>query len=224
VVPGRRERLIELFEGELISPQENAGMHVLGQFRSPSEPDTFIWLRGFVDRASRPAALSGFYDGPVWSSRRDAANASIADSDNVILLRPLAGDDRHPLDPSARLDRRPLTLAVQPVPADCHCELAAVFGHGHVSTSLRDGVIALFLSDLGPNNWPRLPVRADGPFFVWLNERPTLLSPDGPAGPLARLIASMTGTEPELLDLSPTAVSLRRARGRSETGTRVGAR
>lgn len=186
-------------------------MRILGQFRSASSPDAFIWLRGFPDHESRPAALSRFYDGPAWARWAAAANATMADSDNVIVLRPLAGDDRHPVDPWARLDRRVLTLGVQRVSSDAHAELSATLGQGRVPASLCPGLIALFVSEPAANNWPRLPVRDDGPFFAWLSERPTLLSSGDPAGPLTRLVTSLAGTEPELLDLTPTALSLRRS-------------
>ena len=39
--PGRRDDLIELFERELIEPQEYAGMRAIGQFRDDEHPDVF---------------------------------------------------------------------------------------------------------------------------------------------------------------------------------------
>ena len=86
--PGRRDELIELFDAFLVEPQERAGMRVLGQFRDLDRPDWFVWLRGFGDMASRTAALGDFYNGPVWAQHRAAANATMVDSDDVLLLRP----------------------------------------------------------------------------------------------------------------------------------------
>lgn len=37
---------------------------------------------------SRAKALNDFYSGPVWKAHRQAANATMIDSDNVLLLRP----------------------------------------------------------------------------------------------------------------------------------------
>ncbi|MDX6763979.1 NIPSNAP family protein, partial [Streptomyces sp. F8] len=88
--PGRRDDLIELFDGELVEPQEEEGMAVLGQFRDLDDPDRFVWLRGFPDMAARHDALAAFYGGPVWARHRDRANATMSDSDDVLLLRPLA--------------------------------------------------------------------------------------------------------------------------------------
>src|ERR687892_2319959 len=87
--PGRREELIELFDGELIEPQEACGMRVIGQFRDLDRPDRFVWLRGFSDMASRRESLEAFYGGPVWRAHKDAANATMIDSDDVLLLRPV---------------------------------------------------------------------------------------------------------------------------------------
>jgi hypothetical protein len=86
--PGQRDTLIELFEREFIESQEACGMHLLGQFRDLDDPDRFVWLRAFDDMPARAQALTAFYGGPVWKAHRDAANATMIDSDNVLLLRP----------------------------------------------------------------------------------------------------------------------------------------
>src|SRR5690349_1574176 len=86
--PGKRDVLLDLFDREFIEPQEALGMKVIGQFRGLDHPDRFVWLRGFRDMTSRAKALSDFYGGPVWKAHRQAANATMIDSDNVLLLRP----------------------------------------------------------------------------------------------------------------------------------------
>lgn len=85
--PGRRDELIDLFERELLEPQEAAGMTIIGQFRDLDHPDTFTWLRSFPDMPARRRALDAFYGGRVWTAHRDAANATMIDSDDVHLLR-----------------------------------------------------------------------------------------------------------------------------------------
>src|SRR5262249_34890767 len=87
--PGGRDVLIDLFDREFVEPQEAVGMHVVGQFRDLDDPDRFVWLRGFTDMISRADALAAFYGGPVWQAHRGAANATMVDSDNVLLLRPV---------------------------------------------------------------------------------------------------------------------------------------
>src|ERR1041384_845291 len=85
--PGRRDELIELFDREFVETQEAAGIAVLGQFRDLDRPEEFVWLRGFPDMPSRSAALRAFYGGPVWKKHSAAANATMIDSDDVLLLR-----------------------------------------------------------------------------------------------------------------------------------------
>ncbi|RWG94112.1 NIPSNAP family protein, partial [Mesorhizobium sp.] len=86
--PGDRETLIALFDREFIESQEAVGMTVIGQFRDLDRPDMFVWLRGFADMEARRKALTAFYEGPVWAEHRDAANATMIDSDDVLLLKP----------------------------------------------------------------------------------------------------------------------------------------
>ena len=59
LVPGSRSTLIELFERELIEPQEAAGMVIGGPFIDLEDPNNFVWLRGFtsMDAPPRPRML-----------------------------------------------------------------------------------------------------------------------------------------------------------------------
>ena len=85
--PGKRDVLIELFEREFLTTQEQAGIRVLGQFRDLDDPDRFVWFRSFPGMVQRREALTRFYSGPAWMAHRDAANATMIDSDDVLLLR-----------------------------------------------------------------------------------------------------------------------------------------
>lgn len=87
--PGRRDDLIELFEREFVESQEELGICLLGLFREDGDEDRFVWFRGYRDLESRIAALQGFYEGPVWARHARAANETMIDSDDVLLLRPL---------------------------------------------------------------------------------------------------------------------------------------
>ena len=85
---GHARVLIELFEREFIESQEALGMTLVGQFRDLDNPDRFVWLRGFADMTTRAQALQAFYSGPIWKTHREAANETMIDSDDVLLLRP----------------------------------------------------------------------------------------------------------------------------------------
>ena len=105
--PGQREVLIDLFDREFVESQEAEGMAVVGQFRDLDDPDRFVWIRGFGSMPARARALAGFYGGPVWKANSAAANATMIDSDNVLLLRRVnpgaTGDKARDIDPVALL-------------------------------------------------------------------------------------------------------------------------
>src|SRR6059036_1318055 len=86
--PGQRDVLIDLFDREFVESQEALGMKLIGQLRDLDDPNRFVWLRGFRDLAARAPALQAFYGGPDWKTHCDAANATMVDSSNVLLLRP----------------------------------------------------------------------------------------------------------------------------------------
>jgi hypothetical protein len=173
--PGQRDTLIELFDREFVEPQEALAMAVMGQFRDLDTPDRFVWLRGFADMASRARGLAAFYGGPVWLQHRDAANATMVDSDDVLLLRPAwpgAGVSMH--------GRRRARAVAGPAPAGVlgahvmplrqpagdgllhHCRevLAPCLRHGGGE------VLGWYLTEHSPNNFPRLPVREGEPVLV----------------------------------------------------------
>src|SRR4051812_11734754 len=86
--PGQREVLVELFDREFVESQEALGARLIGQFRDLDRPDWFVWLRGFADMDARLRALTDFYGGSVWKANSAAANATMIDVANVLLLRP----------------------------------------------------------------------------------------------------------------------------------------
>ncbi|UKD55425.1 NIPSNAP family protein [Amycolatopsis sp. FU40] len=117
--PGQRDVLIDLFDRELVEPQEAAGCTVVGQFRDEDDPDRFVWFRSFPDMTARHAALTAFYlEGEAWRTHRDAANATMLDSDDVLLLRPETDFPpmSRPLDPVESSSR--ILVLIGPPAAD----------------------------------------------------------------------------------------------------------
>src|SRR6266508_3826777 len=99
---GQRDTLIKLFDSTFVESQEEVGIEVIGQFRDLDDPDRFVWLRGFADMEARARGLAGFYHGPAWRAHREAANATMVDSDNVLLLKPAAPGAGFTLPPARR--------------------------------------------------------------------------------------------------------------------------
>ena len=94
--PGQRVVLIALFDREFVESQEELELAVLGQFRDLDNRDRFVWLRGFETMPGRAKALASFYSGPAWRAHSAGANATMIDSDNVLLLRPVSARSAFP--------------------------------------------------------------------------------------------------------------------------------
>ena len=170
---GQRDALIALFEREFVESQEAAGLQVLGTFRDLDDPDRFVWLRGFDALADRAGALSRFYGGPTWQVHREAANATIVDSDNVLLLRPASrgprlADALRPRDDAAT--NAVFTVTVCPLreaPGDAQWRDFAQCVHPW-SVGVGGELLACWTSESAPNDFARLPVREGEPVLAWL--------------------------------------------------------
>jgi quinol monooxygenase YgiN len=173
--PGARERLIDLFDREFIETQEDVGMTVIGQFRDLDDPDSFVWLRGFSDMPARAQALAAFYDGPVWAKHRDAANGTMVNSDNVLLLRPAFPDAGFALleqRPDPHAPPRPPGLVIAticylaPQTEEPFARLFAELLAPRLAAASAT-ILASFVTERSPNSFPRLPVREGETVFVW---------------------------------------------------------
>jgi hypothetical protein len=225
---GQRDVLIDLFEREFIEAQEAAGMVVIGQFRDLDDPCRFVWLRGFQDMPGRAEALGTFYGGPVWKANRDQANATMVDSDNVLLLRPVNTRSGFPVTAAVRFplgQTAPPSLVVATLyhrdsPFDE--AFATYFDRSIRPVMAETGAepLACLQTEHAENTFPALPVRTGENVFVYFSrfadqadfashlkylERSRvwrdLLQPQ---------LSAMLADEPRRLRLAPTARSLLR--------------
>ena len=236
--PGRRETLIDIFDSRFIEGQEDAGMTIIGQFRDLDRPDMFVWLRGFDDMEARKEALTAFYDGPVWTAHRNAANATMIDSDDVLLLKPawpgagfdLSGAQRGALPKEGKpsTDNRLASIVViwihhlQPrAEADFIGRFETDAGPILATTGGR--LLGAFITEHAENSFPRLPVRENEPVLAWLTRfddeaaerrHAALLQASGCLG-RAEWRAHLSG-EPTQLRLAPTDRSALRRRPSQE--------
>jgi quinol monooxygenase YgiN len=215
---GRRDELINLFEREFIEPQEAVGAHVLGIFRDLDDPDRFVWMRGFKDMPQRHAALQAFYTSPVWRANRQAANATILDSDNVRLLRPL------PKSEALLVPQRPGPTSVVRLSIHSLAPVSIQAFTDFFDKSMRPmiaeagaTVLAELISEAQPNDYPSLPVRENQPVFVWM----THFADTGAERKFTQSLAQRSGwrdqvpealwpalmSKPEVLRLAPTSRS-----------------
>jgi len=157
---GRRDELIDLFDDHLLQPQEESGMRIVGQFRDLDRPDRFVWLRGFANMVGRTAALSDFYYGPVWHRHRATANATMVDSDDVLLLRPVQSHDPC-WEPGQ--DIALVEVVVRPIArGDEEQELEHVAEQVMPAVKRAGGSpLATLVTEPATNGFPALPVRED---------------------------------------------------------------
>ncbi len=64
--PGLRARFLEIFRSKSIPAHAEIGMKILGPFLSVEDADTFFFMRGFPDAASREPMKAKFYEGELW--------------------------------------------------------------------------------------------------------------------------------------------------------------
>lgn len=201
--PGKRDALIELFEQKFIEPQEAVGAQVLGTFTVEQAADSFVWLRGFADMATRESALTQFYGGPVWKQHRDAANATMIDSDDVHLLRAITPQGGLRLGDVMRYPGQRYTALISEL------RFPEMIGTYHLWLRLflrKAGLdpIAAFATLPAENNFPALP--------VWQNRsvHVALLRTEAPVPDLPPDLTASLRQPPETLLLKPTRRSLLR--------------
>lgn len=220
--PGRRDTLVELFDRDLVETQEAAGMRVVGQFRDADDPDRFVWVRAFPDMETRGRALAAFYGGPVWKAHREAANATMIDSDDVLLLQPVGAGFPVSPRPPVGVTERPRSVVVATI-----CHRASPFNEDFLAFFDREIVpvltktsaapIACFQTLYAENNFPALPVRTGENVFVWFSSFADRAQYDAHTARLARSeswtelvrpkLLSYLSAAPEELRLAPTARS-----------------
>ena len=221
--PGRRDDLIELFDREFVETQEAVGIQVIGQFRNLDDADKFVWLRGFNDMSARAQSLSAFYDGPVWKAHRDAANATMIDSDNVLLLRlahrtsgfSLNNGHRPPIDSHRKQDGF-VTATIYYFDSPVKSDFISYF-ENTIQPALMEAdipVLAYFITEEGPNTYPKLPVREGEHVFIWFAGFPEQATYKCHAAELAesklwkdeisKHLKRRLKRKPEILRLTPT--------------------
>jgi quinol monooxygenase YgiN len=227
--PGQRDVLVELFDREFVESQEAEGMAVVGQFRDLDDPDRFVWIRGFASMPARARALAAFYGGAAWKANSAQANATMADTDDVLLLRPVTAQAGFPdpaaprpvtADISAGKSRILVTLCFGDRPFDS--SFTGLFDRlvRPVLTETGATPIARLLTEYAQNTFPALPVRSGEHVFAWLAR---FASQDDLGRHLARLqqseqwrdsvlpaLSALLTKAPQQLRLAPTARSLLR--------------
>lgn len=176
--------------------------------------------------STRAQALNAFYGGPVWKAYREAANATMVDSDNVLLLRParpasgfsLENSDRPP--PGANKVSKGLVVAtIYYFDAPAGANFVDFFERAlkPVLTDASASILAYFVTESSANTFPALPVREGEHVFVWFSRFRDQAAYEYYVAALAqsrcwldevsKKLARRLKGSPEVLKLSPTARS-----------------
>jgi len=89
--PGKRQEFMEIFISRSMPAHTRIGMKILGPFLSLEDPDTFFFMRGFPDLASREPMKSQFYDSPLWKGELEQRVMPLIEKYESVLVEDTVG-------------------------------------------------------------------------------------------------------------------------------------
>jgi hypothetical protein len=84
--PGLRSRFLEIFRSKSIPAHAEIGMKILGPFLSVEDADTFFFMRGFPDLASRQPMKAQFYEGELWKRELESVLLPMLEKYEVVVV------------------------------------------------------------------------------------------------------------------------------------------
>jgi hypothetical protein len=84
--PGQRSEFLDIFRSKSVPAHAEIGMKILGPFLSVEDPDTFFFMRGFPDLASREPMKARFYEGELWKRELENILLPMLDRYEVVLV------------------------------------------------------------------------------------------------------------------------------------------
>jgi len=84
--PGKRSEFLEIFRTRSVPAHSEIGMKILGPWLSIEDPDTFFFMRGFPDLASRDPMKAKFYEGELWKSELEQVLMPMIEKYDVVLV------------------------------------------------------------------------------------------------------------------------------------------
>ena len=84
--PGKRPEFLEIFRTRSVPAHDEIGMKILGPFLSIEDPDTFFFMRGFPDLASREPMKAKFYEGELWKRELENLLMPMIEKYEVVLV------------------------------------------------------------------------------------------------------------------------------------------
>jgi hypothetical protein len=84
--PGMRSRFLEIFRSKSIPAHAEIGMKILGPFLSVEDANTFFFMRGFPDLASRQPMKAQFYEGELWKRELESVLLPMLEKYEVVVV------------------------------------------------------------------------------------------------------------------------------------------
>jgi len=173
IKPGQRDNFIKYFEAHFVQSQVDQGGYPMKWSRVKNSPNSFFWMRGFTDMASRGKFLPAFYYGPVWKQFGKGANDLLVNNDNVYLIKPLTLNNDvlttgKAINSGLIKNSRGVEVVDFYIANTKLDKLIAAFAKYYVPAYKANGVsnYTLWVSELQTNDFPRLPVFQDANLLV----------------------------------------------------------
>jgi len=84
--PGKRAEFLEIFRTKSVPAHAEIGMKILGPWLSIDDEDTFFFMRGFPDLASREPMKAKFYEGDLWKRELEQRLMPMIEKYDVVLV------------------------------------------------------------------------------------------------------------------------------------------
>lgn len=84
--PGKRPKFLEIFRQRSVPAHIELGMTILGPFLSVEDPDTFFFMRGFPDLASRESLKAKFYESELWKDELEKLFMPMLEKYDVLVV------------------------------------------------------------------------------------------------------------------------------------------
>jgi len=84
--PGKRAEFLEVFRAKSMPAHAEIGMKILGPWLSVEDEDTFFFMRGFPDLASREPMKARFYEGALWKQELEHVLMPMLEKYEVVLV------------------------------------------------------------------------------------------------------------------------------------------
>ena len=84
--PGKRAEFLATFCGRSIPAHRALGMRISQPFPSVDDPDTFFFMRGFPDLASREPMKAQFYGSDLWKHELEGVLMPMLDEYQAVIV------------------------------------------------------------------------------------------------------------------------------------------